>query len=115
MGFTKRILRSIVCAVTISQTLILLANNSSNVLFSSDSPRRNFFAEREYDPDLARVLPGSVPVVCTFLFWQLLILFSFSCQFDLAFGAFLAPFAVEVGRWEGHGAGVLLLAMVPRL
>ena len=63
MGFTKRILRSIVCAVTISQTLILLANNSSNVLFSSDPPRRNFFAEREYDPDLARVLPGSVPVV----------------------------------------------------
>jgi len=44
-----------------------------------------------------------------------LILFSFSCQFDLAFWAFLAPFAVEVGRWGGHGAVVLLLAMVPRL
>ena len=27
----------------------------------------------------------------------------------------LAPFAVEVGRWGGHGAAVLLLAMVPRL
>ena len=53
-------------ALTISQTHILLANNSSNVLFSSDSPRRNLFAEREYDPDLARVLPGSVPVACIF-------------------------------------------------
>ena len=48
-------------------------------------------------------------------FGALLILFSFSCQFDLAFWVFLAPLAVEVGRWEGHGAGVLLLAMVPRL
>jgi len=48
-------------------------------------------------------------------FGALLILFSFSCQFDLAFWAFLVPFAVEVGRWEDHGAVVLLLAMVPRL
>ena len=57
---------------------------------------------------------GSVPWYASF-FWQLLILFSFSCQFDLAFWAFLVHFAVEVGRWENHGAVVLLLAMVPRL
>ena len=64
--------------------------------------------------ELARASAGSVPRYAIF-FGALLILFSFSCQFDLAFWAFLAPFAVEVGRWEGHGAGVLLLAMVPRL
>ena len=65
-------------------------------------------------PDLARASAGSIPRYADFL-GALLILFSFSCQFDLAFWAFLAPFAVEVGRWEDHGAVVLLLAMVPRL
>ena len=58
--------------------------------------------------------PGSVPQYAI-IFSALLILFSFSCQFDLAFWAFLVPFAVEVGRWEDHGAVVLLLAMVLRL
>ena len=84
------------------------------MVFDAADASRNLFAERERDPELARVFPGSVPRYATF-FGALLILFSFSCQFDLAFWAFLAPFAVEVGRWGGHGAAVLLLAMVPRL
>ena len=46
-----------------------------------------------------------------FLLLQLLILFSFSCQFDLAFWAFLAPCAVEVGRWVDHGPAAVLAAL----
>ena len=113
-GIHEAYSRSPSSAVTISQVYILLAYVSSYILYLSDSANRNLFAKREG-------LPSScVCLLVRFRDMQLffgahLILFSFSCQFDLAFGVFLAPLAVEVGRWESHCAGVLLLAMVLRL
>jgi len=59
--FTKRIRGVHRLAVTISDVYMLIAIVSTVMLFDAAVIGRNLFAEREWDPELARVFPGSVP------------------------------------------------------
>ena len=66
--FTKRIRGVHRLAVTISDVYMPIAIVSTLIVFDAAVSSRKLFAEREWDPEPSRVLPGSIPQFAS-VFW----------------------------------------------